>query len=224
MSANHHPSEATLAAYAAGSLGEGPSLVVATHLALCPACRAEVGRLEAVGGVLLEDLEPAALGGDCLDRVLARLDEAGPEPTAPARPRTVGTDRSPSFPEPLRGYLGAEGEEPRWRWLAPGVRQLEVMGRRGDDGASVRMLRLAPGVRMPAHGHGGLELTLVLEGGFTDDRGTYVRGDVAECDEETVHHQPVVDEDGECICLIATDAPLRFDGMIGRLMQPLIGW
>ena len=37
------------------------------------------------------------------------------------------------------------------------------------------------------------------------------------------NHQPIADSHRDCICLIATDAPLRFTGLMGRLMQPFIG-
>ena len=43
-----------------------------------------------------------------------------------------------------------------------------------------------------------------------------------ELDEE-IKHQPIVDTGSECICLIATEAPLKFTGIMGRLAQPFIG-
>jgi len=62
----HHPSETTLAAYAAGSLPEALAMVTATHLMHCPACQATLATLEATGGALLDELAPAALAGDAL--------------------------------------------------------------------------------------------------------------------------------------------------------------
>jgi putative transcriptional regulator len=41
--------------------------------------------------------------------------------------------------------------------------------------------------------------------------------------DEEVNHQPVVDQDGECVCLAAVEGRLRLSGWIGRLIQPLIG-
>ena len=35
----HHPTDEFLLDYAAGALGEPKSLLVATHLSMCPACR-----------------------------------------------------------------------------------------------------------------------------------------------------------------------------------------
>ena len=58
----HHPSEALLLDYAAGNQDEPVSLLVATHLALCPACRATVERFETVGGAMIEELEEQMKG------------------------------------------------------------------------------------------------------------------------------------------------------------------
>ncbi|KJS36319.1 MAG: hypothetical protein VR70_14045, partial [Rhodospirillaceae bacterium BRH_c57] len=78
MSVTHHPSDAVLVAYGAGSLGEGLALVVAGHLAFCPRCRDRIASIEAVGGALLEEIEPqapeAAMDPGALDAMLARLD------------------------------------------------------------------------------------------------------------------------------------------------------
>ena len=62
----------------------------------------------------------------------------------------------------------------------------------------------------------------MLSGHFADELGRYGPGDLAEVDGDT-RHQPIADSHRDCVCLIATDAPLRFTGLMGRLMQPFIG-
>ena len=50
----HHPSDLTLARLAAGTLGAGPRLVVATHLSGCSQCRGRLQSFETVGGAMLD--------------------------------------------------------------------------------------------------------------------------------------------------------------------------
>jgi putative transcriptional regulator len=220
----HHPSDATLVAYAAGSTVEGISLVIACHLAFCGSCREAVAEAEAIGGGLLDDLSPAPLDAAARSGALARLDTLDAAP--PAMPRRAAFD--PGMPAPLARYVARHtaGATDRslvampWRPLWPGVRQIDLLSR-NSRGANLRLLRIAPGGAMPLHGHNGAELTLVLEGSFADESGRFTRGDVAEVDEDT-KHRPIIDGSEECICLIATDAPLRFRGIFGRIMQRLI--
>ncbi|CAO3439406.1 ChrR family anti-sigma-E factor [Azospirillum endophyticum] len=236
---NHHPSDALLVAYGAGCLGEGLSLAVAVHLAHCPDCRAALAEVEALGGALLEDLPPAPLETLSLSAMLARLDreEAPANPCKATRiglprnrarfsagdPAAAGVPPVPPLPQPLRTYVastaGLDGLP--WQRLAPGVRRVELLPRTASGGAA-QLLRIAPGTALPHHGHGGLELSVVLSGHFSDELGCYGPGDLAEADGHT-NHQPIADSHRDCICLIATDAPLRFTGLMGRLMQPFIG-
>ena len=75
---------------------------------------------------------------------------------------------------------------------------------------------------MPDHGHGGGELTLVLKGAYRDCFGKFGPGDVADLDPEA-DHKPVVEPDSDCICVIASEAPMRYKSIIGRVLQPVFG-
>ncbi len=72
MTIKHHLSDPLLMGYAAGTLPEAFSLVVATHVSLCDDCRARLEAFEAVGGAVLES-ETAAMSEASLDACLARL-------------------------------------------------------------------------------------------------------------------------------------------------------
>lgn len=116
MTIRHHVSDALLTAYAAGTLSEAFSLVVATHLSLCDECRARAGALDAVGGSLMEETAPVALSEGSLASVMAQLDRQIQRP-APAR------RADPRAPAPLADYVGRRLEDVRWRTLGGGVRQ-----------------------------------------------------------------------------------------------------
>ncbi|WP_416898944.1 MAG: ChrR family anti-sigma-E factor [Minwuia sp.] len=214
MTIRHHPSDTTLLAYAAGGLGEGLSMIVASHLAMCPRCRrqAEVG--EKIGGELVDTAAPMALSDRLLDSVLARIGDAAPEPEAPPAQGRHGVAA------PLGAMLPADLSEIRWRTVGPGIRQAKLPGEDGAD-LGVKLLRIAPGRAVPQHSHNGHEMTLIVSGSYLDEIGRFKAGDIADLDPD-VTHQPVADTGEDCICIIATDAPLAFTGLVPRLMQPFV--
>ena len=124
------------------------------------------------------------------------------------------------FPEPLRSYIGGDLDRVPWRRLGMGVYQCVIPT--GDKQSVSRLLRIPTGKPVPSHSHGGLELTLVLCGAFSDETGYYGRGDFQEAD-ETLEHQPHAIAGEDCICLAVTDAPLRFSSLAARMAQPFIG-
>ncbi|MBE0552073.1 MAG: cupin domain-containing protein, partial [Rhodobacteraceae bacterium] len=108
-------------------------------------------------------------------------------------------------------------EAVRWKPLGMGVRQAILPTARG---ASARLLYIPGGQAVPDHGHRGTELTLVLQGAFRDEVDRFGPGDLEIATDE-LEHTPVAEAGAPCICLAATDAPLRFRGLMPRLLQPL---
>lgn len=206
MTPTHHLPPDLLRAWASGNLPYAFAVVAAAHVSLCDECRAAAEAEEMLGGALLDRAPAAALSAGARARLFDALD--GPPPPAP--PAASGV-----FPAPVMQALG--GDPPKWRMLGGGIRQ-QILA--ADGGGSLRLLYIPPGRAVPEHGHRGLELTLVLQGSFSDAGGRFARGDV-ECADDAVDHQPVAGEGEPCICLAATDAPLRFHAMIPRLLQPL---
>ena len=98
-----------------------------------------------------------------------------------------------------------------------GVRQRILPHGRGG---SVLRLYSPSGQAVPAHGHNGLELTLVLQCAFHDETGRFGVGDV-EIAGSDLEHTPVAEEGASCSCLAATDAALRCRSCIPRLLQPV---
>lgn len=210
MTIRHHLSDQLLTAYSAGALPEAFGLVVATHLTMCDDCRARAAAFDAVGGALVEAASgPAAPMDDMLARILS-LPQSRPEPLAPRR-RSV-------LPAPLGDYAGGDLDAVRWSPVGMGVRQAILPT---DKGATARLLYIPAGQSVPDHGHRGMELTLVLQGAFRDETDRFGPGDV-EIATEDLNHTPVAEPGADCICLAATDAPLRFRSLIPRLVQPFL--
>jgi putative transcriptional regulator len=210
----HHPDTATLASYAAGSLDEAFATVVAAHLASCAKCRARLYEIEEVGGTMLETIDAVGLNEAALERAMSRLDEPSEER---AEPRSA----EQSVPRPLGRLVTAPLDAIAWKSVAPGVAVHRLPTSKAARG-SLTLLKIAPGKKIPEHGHGGMEITLVLTGSYRDALGRFGPGDVADLDED-IEHQPVVDSDEPCICLVASEAPTRFKSFFGRLFQPLVG-
>ncbi|MDF1856575.1 ChrR family anti-sigma-E factor [Pseudooceanicola sp.] len=203
----HHVPDALLAAYATGNLPEAYALVVAAHISLCLECRAAYEAHQVGGGAVLETVGAEAVSEDLKSNVLDLLDAPyRPQPTYP---------RAGVYPGPVMEAL--KGKPPSWKSVGLGVRQSILSS--GRDG-SVRLLYIPPGQAMPDHSHNGLELTLVLQGSFSDSTGQFGVGDLEVADHD-LEHTPTADPGAPCICLAATDAPLRFRSLVPRLLQPL---
>lgn len=211
----HHLDHSTVLAYAAGTLDEAFTIVVASHLALCPTCRKAVHDAEALGGELLSQIGDSAVSSDCRAKTLSALDQATIHRFPAVAPKS-------ELPVPLARLLNATSFDGiAWKTKAPGVAMFDIKLPSYAKG-QLKLLRIGAGRAMPEHGHGGEEITLVLQGAYRDHMGRFARGDVADLDED-IEHKPVVEQDGDCICLVATEAPTRFKSLAARLMQPFVG-
>lgn len=209
MTARLQPSEERLLAYAAGTLSPPEAVVVATHLALRPAAARWVEGLQAIGGEVLETLEPTPVADDLLARTLASLSTV--EDRLPPEPANDMTE----LPEPLRRYaLGP------WRWIGPDMHMRDVHAPR-DGGCRVILLRIGSGRTAPVHTHDGVELTCVISGAYETDEARFGPGDFEEADGE-VHHRPRTVSAEPCLCVVALDGQIRLDGWIGRVLQPFV--
>lgn len=220
MTIRHHVSDDLLLSYAAGSLAEGWSIAVATHLALCPACRRRLALAESIGGDLLEtETFPE---GASVDDAWASVRRRLQQPLMPSAPASQAPPvrRPGGLPEPLRSYVGGDIETLAWRSLGRGAYHIPI--RTADRETKVRLLRIPAGKPVPEHSHGGRELTLVLSGSFVDGDEIFARGDLEDAD-ASLTHQPVATPETDCICLAVTDAPLRFRSWAVRAIQPFLG-
>lgn len=198
--------ELLLAAYAAGQLPCAAHALVAAHLEISPENRAFVASLEES---LAKEL---VVDRPCCEirKREARLDAIF------CCDQLAGKEKCDSdVPRALRHFLGRCVDEMPYRTRLPGIRECRI---EGGNGLAAMLYRIAPGKKIPQHSHEGTEITLVLRGGFSDETGHYVRGDIAIADDD-VEHVPVADKGAECVCFAVLDAPLRLTGPVGRLLN-----
>ena len=224
MNIKHHPDDASIVAYAAGTLDEAFAVLVSCHLEACSHCRETLKTAELIGGAMLDNSDDAPVSDGSFGRLLEKISvsEASrlPQTTLPEkqRPKRENWQKMPSA---LQHYVGGTLDEIKWKRVGPGVWQNPISLSSPAE-SSLRLLRIASGKSVPEHGHGGQEMTLIISGAYNDKIGHFGPGDVADLDDH-VEHQPHVVSDEDCICLAATEAPTRFKSLASRLLQPLIG-
>ena len=206
----HHLTDALLMAYSAGSLPEAFNLTVATHIAMCDECRARMGSFDSVGGALIDSgaVQPMNPGSMAASLAKAKSTPRAPQPTR----------HWSNVPAPLQDYIGTDLNAVKWRPVGMGAKQAILPT---DKKATARLLYIPAGVAVPDHSHRGTELTLVLQGAFADQTARFAAGDIEIAGEE-LDHTPTAELGADCICLAATDAPLRFRNLIPRLAQPFL--
>ncbi|WP_340262107.1 ChrR family anti-sigma-E factor [Roseobacter sp. HKCCA0882] len=212
----HHISDDFLIGYAAGSLPAAFDLVVATHVSLSDDARARLHAFDAIGGCILDEMDEAPLAQDSLSKTLSLINESAASEAASSQNQTWPEDDI--FPAPLRDTIGCDLADVKWRLIGMGCKQAIIS--EGKD-ATARLLFIPAGQAMPRHTHRGTEMTLVLQGAYRDETDRFGRGDI-EIGDETMNHTPVAEAGEDCVCLIATDARLRFEGLLPRIAQTFL--
>jgi hypothetical protein len=102
-----------------------------------------------------------------------------------------------------------------WKKLSGGINQAKL---NIDTETQCEFIYMSPGSQTPMHKHQGNEITLVLDGSFSDASGTYEPADfiVRSGKDE---HQPISEEG--CLCFAVLDSPLTFTKGIARLFNPV---
>jgi putative transcriptional regulator len=202
-----------LASYVAGSLPVPLQHLVGAHLEIKDDNRAFVAELEGLAGSAFEHQDGVPLqNSDARLAAIFDAPEAAETLVLPVRGDGV-------LPGALSALVPYSSDTIPWRTKMPGYKEcaLGVI-----DGCEVNLLWIRPGRKMPDHTHEGSEITLVLDGAFSDANGRYGRGDIALAD-ENIDHSPVAENDRPCICLAITDAPLRLTGSYRQIFADFIG-
>lgn len=215
MLVTKHPTNEMLVDYASGALSPGLCVSVSAHLHFCEICRDRYSELTAIGGDFLDASEPAELSAGALDTVLSQLESTEPQPSVEVRTQDLPEDEA-KLPKFITNLLPETGA--KWKILSPALRVSRIPV--GEERFELALHKIKAGGKVPAHGHKGMEVTVVLQGSFSDGDGVYREGDflVREPGEQ---HRPTASQDDSCICLSVLEAPIQLTGAIHRLMNPL---
>lgn len=202
--------DALVSGYVAGSLPMPLHVLMDAHLELSPANRPIVAGLEGVAGDALEQLDPMELGDrdGALSAIFASRTSAETDPV-----KRCGT-----MPRALADFVGHSVDDIPWKTKMPGFREYDM---EDVDGCHVSMFWIKPGRTVPSHTHEGMELSLIIDGAFRDERGRFGRGDISIAD-PSVDHRPVAEKDVPCIGFAVTDAPLRLTGSLRQRLSDIL--
>jgi putative transcriptional regulator len=208
----YHPTRELLVTHSAAQLPLALSIAVSAHLEMCPQCASLVRKITEQQSDLFSALE---VSEDInFSHILAKIFEHQPERQASRK----------KAPKNIVSVAGGQYQLPRvfarftdLKWSSLGaISRARVV--KETDNVRASLLHIGKNTAIPKHTHKGYELTLLLEGSFTDEYGVYNKGDFIWLDNQ-IEHSPFTEEG--CLCFAVQDAPLRFVTGISKALNPL---
>ncbi|MCW8334207.1 ChrR family anti-sigma-E factor [Vibrio paucivorans] len=216
----YHPDNAVLKQFAAGELPVSVSVIVSSHVEMCPHCQAKVAQFskELADSTFAPESaffnQVAGVEDEQFISMIDSITDLEPDPATDKLPKTVTeieiAGKRLALPRALKS-LGLK----EWSGLGKLSRsRLDL-----DDGdMRMSLLHIEKGGNVPTHTHKGFEITLLLQGSFEDDMGRYQTGDFIWLDGEHTH-SPVTEEG--CVCLTVSSDALHFTEGVSQLLNPL---
>lgn len=208
---------ALMMSYATGHLDHAQSLIVSAHLSLSHSAQRMMRALEMMGGAMLEkECEPVAMHSHALESVMNRLETREAQKTKKVNYGIFPDDLA--VPDILLQSLSSQRRLPKWKMLYPGLHTFDIDLK--CKTSMTRFLKADPSIGTPHHKHGGIEITLVLDGAFEDESGRYSKGDLIVSNEH-LEHTPVACSSDGCVCMVVSTKPIQLTGL-ARLLNPFI--
>jgi len=226
----HHPKFELLEAFVNGDLPASLSIAITIHAEMCPLCQQKILQLtEQVAEQSFEedvislddldspnysdisiddDLESDALFDSMISNITFSEDVV--EVVKPTNKNVTFKDKTYVLPTVLSNI--GFGKTANVGKLSRSRLQLN------EDEIHTNLLHINAGGGVPAHTHKGFELTVLLDGSFTDHEGEYNKGDFIMLD-GTFTHTPV-SENG-CLCYTVANDALHFTQGINKLLNPI---
>jgi len=215
ISQTYHPDLELLKNFSQGLLSTGLSVGISAHLELCSVCREKSEQLEAELADHWVNASDERSDPD-MDAIFSQI-VAQPQVTRTIQPskslkEVHMLDHSVSLPRVL-AKSAQQGLV--WKKLPGGINQARVVL---DNETQCDFIYMKPGGQIPPHRHQGTEVTLVLDGHFHDDMGSYGPADFLMRDANHTHSP--ISENG-CLCFAVLDSPLKFTSGFARLLNPI---
>lgn len=221
---NHHPNLAVLKKFVDSDLDASVLVIVASHIEMCPHCQQQVAQLTQQASLKAFTYDEQSDDADWLednfdftdsDINLSMIDAITSMPDEPVHslPKTVTEieidGQRLSLPRAMRSI---------------GLKEWQAMGKVSrsrldidDDERKMSLLHIAKDGSVPCHTHKGFEITLLLQGSFEDEMGSYSQGDFIWLDGEH-SHTPSSPEG--CVCLTVSSDALQFTKGLSQILNP----
>ncbi|MFT5542413.1 MAG: putative transcriptional regulator [Glaciecola sp.] len=211
-----HPNNQQLSEFSSGVMSPTESLIVSAHCDMCVQCSRKISLYtESNTNEAFNDSPDAeaehAFGSMLFDITSQQIDKGiAREPST----KVLELDgRQFTLPSSLNRFAASIGN---WSHLVGKIWQAPVnIG--GDTVAN--FIFMEKGGSVPEHTHRGTEMTLVVNGEFSDGLADYDSGDFMVMDEKHVH-TPVATSDEGCLVFSIVDKPLHFTSGWARLINP----
>lgn len=218
----HHPKFELIQSFVNGELPASLSAGIAIHADMCSECKQQIGQLtEQLSYASFEEVTPDRFSVDetetnfanvDFEQAIAAITESSDidivEP--PIEKNITFKDKVYSLPSVLNNM--ALGKTANIGKLARARIQLD------ENEIHSSLLHIEPGGSVPEHTHNGFELTVLIAGKFSDEKGEYVPGDFIMLDKKHQHHP--VSEKG-CLCFTVANDSLHFTQGINKLLNPI---
>jgi putative transcriptional regulator len=213
-SCQYHPDTLTINAFAAGTIDTAEGLCIASHVQQCAECKHQLNQLETVGESFFMQPSQVLIAKGAKEGALKAIRQAKQVKPAPRTPTT-----SSSVPKVLYKWIPNGYDELDWQTITREISTFDLT--KNKKGTKVSLLKVKAGAHMPHHRHSGKEITVILQGSFSDEDGIYSEGDylVRETHE---NHSPIASKDKDCICLTLLDGPIELTGFFSKLLNPIL--
>jgi putative transcriptional regulator len=226
----HHPKLELLQSYVKGELPASLSAAITMHIDMCSVCKQKVVQLT-------EQLSYASFEESSIDKLTVNnLDNRDTLESVDVIDgfnfeqmiSTITDSNDIDIIKPnVEKNIIFKGKV----YTLPSVLNNMVLGKTANIGKLARarvqldeneihssLLHIEPGGSVPEHTHKGFELTVLIEGTFSDEAGDYVAGDFIMLDKKHQHHP--ISEKG-CLCFTVANNSLHFTQGINKLLNPI---
>jgi len=233
-----HPEGPIMSSFVAGTLPVSVSVIIASHVEMCSHCQQEVQLLteQAANACFGESQVTSMTDADSKlvdDEFSAFVFEDELDSSELSMLEAITAALSESDPT-TKGVAAVEDKEIEVsgvRFKVPRtLRSIEIRPFQGlgklsrsrlsleDGDLRTSLLHIDKGGSVPTHTHKGFEVTLLLQGSFEDEMGTYHAGDFIWLDGKHTH-QPVTKIG--CVCLTVSSDAIRFTKGVSQLLNPI---